>query len=71
MNTILFLAGCGVGAFACCIAFIVIIMMFGRNNSKMYDETKKQNDITASLMRERNELDRIKVEALSQIAARR
>lgn len=65
MNTIIFLSGCGVGALVCCTAFIYILLTSVRKATK---DNKSHSEITAELMRERNALDREKIEWLREIA---
>ncbi len=63
-TSLIFLAGVGVGCVAAMILLCACVLMATR---KPHKETSKQNEITASLMRERNELDLQKIEQLKRI----
>lgn len=64
-TSLIFLSGVGAGCVAAMILLCVCVLLATR---KPHKETAKQNEVTASLMRERNDLDREKVELLREIA---
>lgn len=64
MNLLIFCAGVGVGAF---VSLMAAIWLVGRVNKGSADRAEKASVLTAELMRERNELDKLKVTCLEGV----